>query len=156
MQQGQPQPAGSILISPWIDMSLKAHQGGNALVETDYVVNANTILPLYVEKWLGGRSATSVEVNPLYYKPDQIKGLNPQLIFIGAAEFALQEAKDLATLYREARIKHELVVEWGQLHIYALGSKWIDPAVREKTDGKIIEWMKQCILDSESTNLTIK
>jgi acetyl esterase/lipase len=153
MQHGLPQPAGSVLLSPWIDMSLRAHQGGNALVETDYVVNANTMLPLYVKRWLDGLPATSVEVNPLYYKPDQIKGLNPQLIFVGAAEFALQEAKDLAILYKRAHIKHELVVEWGQLHIYALGSKWIDQEVRKKTDAKIVGWMKQCVLDSHATNI---
>jgi hypothetical protein len=39
-------------------------------------------------------------------------------------------------------VKHDLVVEWGQMHVYALGSSWLEPGVRKKTEMKIVDWMK--------------
>jgi acetyl esterase/lipase len=142
---GLPQPAGSVLISPWMDMSMRSHEGGNALVETDYIITANKVCPIYVAKWLNGAPGTSKDVNPLFRQPAEVQGLNPQLILVGAGEFALQESKDLAKLCDEAMVQNELVCEWGQLHIYAMGSTWVDPTVRKRTDGKIIRWMKRCI-----------
>lgn len=145
LRRGLPQPAASVLISPWIDMSLRSYEGGNPLVESDFLVTANSLVPLLTSMWLRGRSGNSPEVNPLFCRPEDIKDLNPLLILVGAAEFALQDSRDLATLCQKANVRHELVAEWGQLHIYAMGSQWIDPAVREKTDAKIIGWMKQFV-----------
>ena len=74
-----------------------------------------------------------------------MQGLNPQLIFSGGAEIVVEECKDLDALLTKADIKHELVIEWGQLHIYAMGSSWIDPKVRTKTDAKMFDWIEQAI-----------
>ncbi|KAJ5707659.1 hypothetical protein N7488_007460 [Penicillium malachiteum] len=142
---GLPQPAGSILISPWINMSTHPRDGGNALMETDYVVGANTTTPHSAMKWLNGISPTDPDVIPIHRKPEELKGLKPQLILVGGGEFALQEARDWASLCRKADIQHEIVCEWGQLHIYALGSAWIAPSVREKTDRSIVTWIKKSI-----------
>ena len=140
-----PQPAASILISPWLDYSLRAFEGGNPLVETDYLVHANQVVPRMVQDFLGNISGSSPDVNVLFRKPHEIKNLNPQLILTGAGEFAVQDARDWATLCREAGVKHEMLVEWGQLHIYALGSKIVDPGVRRTTDAKIVSWIMQHI-----------
>jgi acetyl esterase/lipase len=148
LSRGLPQPAGTVLISPWIDMSTHPRDGGNALMETDYVIGANTVTPAFAAKWLNGISAISPEVNPLYVQSEKLQALNPQLILVGGGEFALQEAKDWASLCRKAGVKHRIVCEWGELHIYALGSSWIEPSVRRRTDASIIDWMKQCLLET--------
>ena len=145
LRLGLDQPAGSVLLSPWLDAAMRAHQGGNALVETDYLVNANSICPHYWAQWRNGVSAMDPDVNPLQRRPEEIHGLNPQLILVGAGEIALQEAKDLAILCEQAKVPKQLVCEWGQLHIYALGSAWVEESVRRKTDMIVIDWIKQCL-----------
>jgi acetyl esterase/lipase len=131
-----------------MDMSMPAHEGGNALVETDYIVNANRVCPIYVARWLKDIPGTSPDVNPLYRQPAELEGLNPQLILVGAGEFALQESKDLAKLCNQAQVQHEIRCESGQLHVYALGSAWLDPAVRRRTDATVIDWMRSCLAQS--------
>ncbi|KAJ6016123.1 hypothetical protein N7540_010714 [Penicillium herquei] len=126
-------------------MATHPRDGGNALMDTDYVVGANTTTPCFAMKWLNGISRTDPDVNPIYRQPGELTGLNPQLILVGGGEFAIQEAKDWATLCRKADVPHEIICEWGQLHIYALGSAWIEPSVREKTDRSIMTWIKQCL-----------
>ena len=64
---------------------------------------------------------------------------------IGGAEFCHQDGRDLAVLCRRAGVKHELVWEWAQLHVFALGSAWVAPEVRARTDGRIVEWIKGCV-----------
>jgi acetyl esterase/lipase len=91
--------------------------------------------------FLGPYKANDPDVNPLYRPIDEVKRLNPQLIFVGAAEFALSDSKDWARKCREAGVECELQVEWGQLHVWALGSKFIDPELRRRTDERIVEWM---------------
>ena len=137
-----PQPAASVLISPWMDMALSAWEGGNPAVETDYFVMANQAVPALTALFIGDYAPTSPTVNPLVLQAEDLAGLNPQLIFVGAAEFALYDSKQWAQLCRAAKVECKLNIEWGQLHIYAVGSKWIDPAVRSKTDNMIVGWIK--------------
>lgn len=142
---GLPQPACTILHSPWIDPTMPAHEGGNALTETDYLVAANKNAPESWRKWLGGISATSADVNPLYRKPSEIAGLCPQLILVGAAEFAMQEGKDWRRLCEAAGVENSLVCERGQMHIYSLGSSWLSEDVRRRTDAAIFGWIRDHI-----------
>lgn len=132
-----------------MDHSLRVYEGGNPLVESDYVIAANTFVPMCTSIFLGGLSGTSPDTNPLYQRPEAITKLNPQLILVGAAEFALQDSKEWALLCKQANIKHEMVVEWAQMHIYAMGSKFVDPVVRRKTDDKILGWIRECIESKE-------
>ncbi|ETN36649.1 uncharacterized protein HMPREF1541_08927 [Cyphellophora europaea CBS 101466] len=147
-RQGLAQPAGSILVSPWMDATMPAHNGGNALVETDYVIGANNSTPALYSLWLRDIPPTDFDVNPLYQQPGDIHGLNPQLILVGAGEFALQDSKDWAELCAKAGVKHRLVCEWGQLHIYAMGSTWLEPSVRRKTELSIVDWIAICVADT--------
>ncbi|KIV92791.1 hypothetical protein PV10_04057 [Exophiala mesophila] len=138
-----PQPAATILISPWIDMCLRAYEGGNAAVESDYFLMANTAVPSLVKLFIGDNPPDSPDVNPLHSTSEQISRLSPQLIFTGAAEFARYDSEKWAELCREAQVKCNMTIEWGQMHIYAVGSKFVDPTVRIKTDNMIIDWIKQ-------------
>lgn len=126
-------------------MATHPREGGNALMDTDYVIGANTVTPDFAKKWLNGIDPMSPDVNPLYRQPEELQGLNPQLMLVGAGEFALQEGKDWAALCKKAGIRHRLVCEWGQLHIYALGSAWLAPDVRRRTDESIMDWMRLCL-----------
>ncbi|KIW78550.1 hypothetical protein Z517_08388 [Fonsecaea pedrosoi CBS 271.37] len=146
LELGLPQPAGSVLVSPWLDLALDAFRGGNASVETDYVVTGNTILPLFTDMFLRGTGlkGSDAEINPLRRKPSELKGLHRQLIFVGSAEVVTQEGKRWADVCEAADIEHKLVIEPGQLHVYAMGSSWIDPGVRNKTDDIIVDWIWDC------------
>lgn len=146
LRRGLPSPAASVLVSPWIDMTLRAYNGGNALIETDYVVTGNSLVPVLTSMWLGGRPGDSPEVNPLCCTPEDIRGLNPLLILAGGGEFLVEDSRDLADLCRRAGVRHELVVEWGHLHIYAMGGRWIDPAICRKTDDKILGWINEFVV----------
>lgn len=114
-------------------------------METDFLVAANQNVPGITKMFLGSCSGSDPEVNPLFSNPDELKGLNPQLVLLGGAEFCHQDGRDLAVLCKRAGVKHQLVVEFGQLHVYALGSKWIDPEIRAKTDTKIVDWIQAAV-----------
>ncbi|KAF5573174.1 hypothetical protein FPANT_12545 [Fusarium pseudoanthophilum] len=141
LRLGLPQPAATVLVSPWIDMAMTAYEGGNPAVETDYFIMANEAVPRLTRLFVGDFALDSPEVNPLSRQPEEINGLSPQLILAGAAEFALYDSKAWAKLCETAKVHHQLHVEWGQLHIYAMGSRWIDPVIRKRTDLKIISWI---------------
>ncbi|KAK5045787.1 hypothetical protein LTR84_008880 [Exophiala bonariae] len=138
-----PQPAATVLISPWLDMALSAYEGGNPAVETDYFMFANEAVPGLVSLFIGSYARDSPEVNPLHRESGDINGLSPQLIFTGGAEFARRDSEMWAEKCGQADVEHKLIIEWGQLHIYAVGSKFTAPAIRAKTDDLIIGWMKQ-------------
>lgn len=138
-----------MLHSPWLDPSAPAHEGGNALVETDYVVKVNAVAPALWKMWLNEASNKSPDVNPMCRHPPEIIGLNPQLILVGAGEFALQEAKDWKKLCEAAGVKSRLICEPGQMHIYSLGSSWLAKDVRIRTDQAIFGWIKESIYGAE-------
>jgi acetyl esterase/lipase len=140
-----PQPAAGILMSPWFDMASNSFQGGNALVETDYVTTANTGVPLFAKWWLGDHDPRSPDVNPLYCSVEQFKKLPPQLILVGGGDFVLPECRDLSRMFAKAGLRHEMVVERGEFHLYALGSNWTKRETRDRTDKYILGWMKNAL-----------
>lgn len=148
-EEGLSQPAGSILVSPWLDLSLSAYEGGNQAVMSDFLVSANTAVPVMAKAFLGTFSGTDPEVNPIYQPLGRIEGLNPQLIFVGAAEFALSDSKDWARKCKDAGIKCELHIEWGQMNIWAMGSSFIDPKLRDRADARMIDWIVECVHGEE-------
>jgi acetyl esterase/lipase len=137
-----PQPSACILISAWLDLSgqIYDYEGGNALIETDFV-DANLLVPMLSAMFIGKNDPKHPSVNPLLHKPEDLRGLCPQLLLVGAGEFALQDSRAWNLLCREAGVEVEMVAERGQPHIYAMGSKWLEPAVRKKTETKIVQWL---------------
>jgi acetyl esterase/lipase len=99
-------------------MSLDSFKGGNALVETDYIVGANLTVPTFVNAWLNGEPGDSPHINPLYCAPSDFEGMNPVLILVGGGEFALQEGKDLAKRLQDAGVRQHLEVECAQEDIW--------------------------------------
>jgi len=126
-------------------MALRSFEGGNALVETDYIITANTGVPLFATRWIRDIDGASHEVNPLYCKSSDFHGLPPQLILVGGGDFVLPECRELSQRFTEAGLRHKMVVEWGEFHLYALGSKWVDPRTRAKTEATIFGWIAQAL-----------
>lgn len=126
-------------------MEMKAYEGGNAAVETDYFVAANVAVPSLIKMFIGERPPTAPEINPLHCQPSELADLSPQLILVGGGEFAIYDSKKWAEMCRSAGLECSLTIEWGQLHIYAMGSDWIAPSIRRKTDDRIIEWVQSHI-----------
>lgn len=126
-------------------MSLKSFQGGTPFVETDYLVNINTTVPYFAQKWIGEVDAKSPEVNPLYCQDDDLARLPPVRIFVGGGDFVLPECHDLVARFESAGVRFEMTIEWGQFHLYALGSPWIEPKVRNRTDALILDWIRESL-----------
>lgn len=145
LKQSVDQPAGYILISPWIDHSGEPFDGGNALVETDYVVTANLMVPAMSSAFTRGLPGDAPEINPLFVDTQDIRGMSRQLILVGAAEFALAEGSRWASRCKKAGVEHTLIREYGQMHIYAMGSSWMPPSVRNKTDMLILDWIQESL-----------
>ncbi|KAF9889090.1 hypothetical protein FE257_008067 [Aspergillus nanangensis] len=124
--RGLPSPSGSILISPWMDASLQSYEGGNPTMATDYVNTANTSVPMMFRQFLGDTDGKDPDANPLYQSPGTIHKAflsTPQLILTGGAEMAKEDGRRWAGLCRQANVPYQLVLEWAQMHIYALGSR---------------------------------
>jgi acetyl esterase/lipase len=128
-----------------MDMAATSYQVGSPTVESDYLVGGNTSVAWMASKFVGNIPSDSPEVNPLRCSLSAIEGLNPQLILAGAAEFALYDSKEWAQMLKRARVEHELVIEWAQMHIFAMSSAWIDQEVRAKTDRTIINLIKKVV-----------
>lgn len=126
-----------------MDIALTSFEGGSHAVTSDYFTQANTAVPVLAKMFRGNYAADDPEVNPLYAQENDLKGLNPQLIFVGGAEFALYDSKQWAELCKRAEVQHELHIEWGQLHIWAMGSQWIEPGLRARTDARILDWIER-------------
>jgi acetyl esterase/lipase len=126
-----------------------AHEGGNPIVETDYVIGANDSSPVLWRTWLNNIPPTSPDINPLFRPIKEIGGLNPQLIIVGGGEFARQEGQAWAALCTKAGVKCQFMCTWGQLHNFALGSSWVNPHVRRATDEAIVGWMRRCSMRNE-------
>lgn len=124
-------------------MASSTDKGGNASVESDYFVMANQAVPKLARSFAGSYELDSREVNPLCRSSEELRGLCPQLILAGGAEFALSDSKGWARACDDAGIPHKLHIEWGQLHIYAMGSRLLSPGIRQRTDLEIIDWIKR-------------
>ena len=145
LSRNMPQPASTVLVSPWMDMACTAYEGGNPMVTTDYVITANLWVPTLAKMFSGSYALDSPEVNPLYRRPEELHGLSRQLIFVGGGEFCMHDAREWARLLSQAGVKHKLVVEYAQMHIYAMGSDWVDPKVQHKTDDIFLDWVEQSL-----------
>jgi acetyl esterase/lipase len=147
-----PQPVSYILLSPWLDHSGENFEGGCPMVETDYLIYANEMVPHFSRLWCGPYPGDAPDVNPLYLPPEAVSGLSPQLVLVGAAEFAVHESVSWGKLCERAGVRCRVVREWGMMHIYALGSLWLPYEVRTRTVETIVDWIESSMNNGSQHN----
>jgi monoterpene epsilon-lactone hydrolase len=109
-----PLPAGSILLSPWLDLTHDQTLDSPAM-RTDFLITFNKANPMLVEQLLPeGMAASDPLISPTY---GDLHSLPPQIVFVGGAEVLLPDSKDWVVKSRDAGNNVDYVVEPGQVHM---------------------------------------
>ena len=114
---GKPQPAGSVLLSPWADLT---HSGATMKSKGD-VDNSLSHKGLQsgADQYLGGASASDPLASPLF---GDYSGVAPMLIEVGSEEILLADSTRLAAVAGEAKVDVTLHV-WPEMpHDWSLFS----------------------------------
>ncbi|MEM6726403.1 MAG: alpha/beta hydrolase [Bacteroidota bacterium] len=110
---GLPQPAGAILISPWLDLT-GTSESTKTKVAKDWILETRR-LPEFGQHYAGELALDDPRVSPLFA---DLSDLAPILIQVGTDEILLDDSKRLAEKLRSAGRPYELQVEKGQLHVW--------------------------------------
>ena len=134
--EGLPQPAALLLISPWVDLAQTgASYESNA--GTDLVFTREMVRGL-VEMYLADRaSPKDPQVSPLYA---DLSGLPPMFVQVGADETLLDEARMLAERADASGVDVRLDVFDGQLHTFQMGAGNL--AAADEAIGRFGEWLR--------------
>ncbi|CAN5477144.1 N/A [soil metagenome] len=125
--QGQPLPAGAVLLSPWTDLALTgaSHQsedGRDPLCST-------AMLDQSAEAYLDGADRTDPAASPLYA---DLSGLPPMLIHVGEVEVLRDDSVQLAERARAAGTPVELHVGAGMVHVWHLFADVVPESTRDQ------------------------
>jgi acetyl esterase/lipase len=109
-------PAATILISPWLDLSLNetAYSPGQYTDFVAIIPGNRAVVYAFIPEHM---SMTNPLVSPLY--SDQA-GLGPQLIFAADTEGLLNDSRAFHQKCIAANVQAKLVIGRGQMHTYAL------------------------------------
>jgi acetyl esterase/lipase len=111
--EGLPQPAGTVLFSPWTDTTLT---GPSIDARGDYdplFSRANMVET--AELYLGGADPHNELASPVFA---DLKGLSPLLVQVGSAEVLLDDALRLVARAAEQEVDVSLDVVAGAPHVY--------------------------------------
>jgi monoterpene epsilon-lactone hydrolase len=124
---GVPLPAGAVLISPLLDMTMSgASYTSNA--ELDIMENRDLVLEMR-HMYLGERDPRSPEVSPLFA---DLHGLPPLLVHVGSDELLLDDSKQVVERVHQAGGSAQLHIGDGMWHV------WHTVAVRQEfPEGKL-------------------
>ncbi|KAH8754663.1 Alpha/Beta hydrolase protein [Hyaloscypha sp. PMI_1271] len=137
---GLPQPAGLILLSPWLDLT-HAQTLDSPAMRTDFLVTFSVANPMLVESLLPETMvATDPQISPVY---DDLSTLPPQIVFAGGAEVLLPDAKDWVRRSREAGNTVQFVLDPGQVHMYPMGRPFCNEAMERKTNKRLIGFINE-------------
>lgn len=114
-QAALPQPAGAVLISPWLDLTLSgASYTTNA--ETDFMESRDLLLEMR-QHYLGAQDPRSPLVSPLFA---DVSGLPPLLVYAGSDELLVDDAIRLAERLRQVGGAVELQIGEGFWHTWPI------------------------------------
>jgi epsilon-lactone hydrolase len=114
---GLPQPAGAVPLSPWVDMeALGATMASNA--GKDVMVNEAAIKGM-AEMFLMGQEARDPLAAPLY---GDYRGICPMLVQVGADETLLDDAIRVADTARAAGVDVTLEIFAEMQHVFQLSA----------------------------------
>lgn len=109
--RGLPQPAGLVLISPWLNLAQEGESYGPAIADIDPMLTKSG-LDAYAVAYRGGIDARDPGVSPLFGPMD---GLPPTLVQVGDTEILLSDSEAFSAL---AGAKAELKVWPGMIHVW--------------------------------------
>lgn len=111
---GDPLPAAAALLSPWVDLTQSAPSFDTVVPDDPMITKAG--LDLYAESYLGDLDPTFPLASPLFV--EDLRGLPPVLVEVGAREALLDDSTRLADRLRQAGVEVTLTV-WPELiHVF--------------------------------------
>jgi epsilon-lactone hydrolase len=110
-----PQPAGAVLISPWLDLTLSG-DSYTRNSQTDFMESRDLLLEMR-QYYLGTQDPRSPLVSPLFA---DVSGLPPLLVYTGSDELLLDDAIQLAERLRQVAGPVELQIGEGFWHTWPI------------------------------------
>ena len=120
---GHPVPAGMILMSPFLDLTLS----GDSIrlnQKLDAMLNS-AFLQRGINYYIGHYDASHPLVSPLFA---DLSNLPPTLVQVGSKEILLDDSKRFKELAQAAGSKVTLNIYPGMWHVFQLFSQWSQPA----------------------------
>lgn len=114
--EGVPLPRCIVGMSPWTDLTLSGASYRNNVMRDPTLIRES--LAYYVLAYAAGHEDEPY-VSPVL---GDLTGLPPSLLFAGADEILLDDARTLHARLQEAGCRSELIVENGMWHVYPLYS----------------------------------
>lgn len=112
-EQGKPQPAGAVLLSPWTDLTASG-ESVRTRADADPMIDGGVLAPM-AGLYFGDVPATTPGVSPLF---GDLAGLPPMLIQVGDFEVLLDDSTRLAERAEEAGVDVEMEVFDGAFHVF--------------------------------------
>ncbi len=133
--EGDPRPAGAVLLSPWVDLTLSGASMEERAAE-DPICSPGS-LARSAAWYAGGEDPACPLISPLF---GDLTGLPPLLVLVGTAEVLLDDSLRFAAAADAVGVDLTLVVEEGLLHVWPLfpGVPESDAAVAQ-----IGEWVRK-------------
>lgn len=117
-----PLPAGSVCISPWVDLTCSG-ESYRTRADVDPIVERASVAEM-AKAYLGSTPARSPLASPLFA---DLRGLPPLLIHVGDAEVLLDDAVQLAERAKAAGVETTLEVRERMIHVW----HWFLPMLDE-------------------------
>jgi acetyl esterase/lipase len=118
----QPMPAGALLFSPWVDLTIEMP---SVIENAPYDFLDREALQLWASLYRGATPTTHPSISPLYA---ELSGLPPLLIFAGEVELLIDEAKALYEKARAAHVEARLIIAPDMMHDYPMMHMMAQPA----------------------------
>lgn len=112
---GAPLPAGAVLLSPWVDLTMSG-DSIESRAEQDPICSPAS-LQESATWYVGDGDPAAPLVSPLFA---DLSGLPPVLILVGTAEVLLDDATRLADAARQAGVDVTLEVQDDLIHVYPM------------------------------------
>ncbi len=136
IEHGEPLPRGSVLISPWVDLTCS---GESIEFNAPYDYLSRTVLESYAAHYLSGQDPSNPKISPRFA---DLTDFPPMLIQVGTAELLLSEARVLARRADEHGVAVQLE-EWeGMFHAWH-GFSLFMPEAKQAFEaiGRYVNWL---------------
>lgn len=126
--QGTPEVAGLVLLSPWVDLTLSGESirslaGADAMLSLPWV---EFCAQAYAGGSATGRSAQGC--SPLFASEERLRALPPVLIQVGDQEMLLSDAQRMAERLRAAGVSCDLQITADVGHVFQVFAGWVPEA----------------------------